>query len=238
MTENQLLHAAGRLIAFGLTPAQRPTGDGEYSTLLRKHLDEPRFEEAVGHIASGLGLQVLDVSEYGVVLGSSPNSPFGLTVATYKAGLSSEHRLIHGLVHVGLAAYLYPRPEDLESDDVVRSLSVKELDDYLREHCQILMASRSGGEGDIPADHPELERALCIYQRWPSTGRTASGRRSTKTTQGIIAQVFERLATHGLFRRAGKGGGGTYQALYRYRVQVRELATHRALQIFRHEEVI
>jgi hypothetical protein len=89
---------------------------------------------------------------------------------------------------------------------------------------------------DAPADHPELERALSIYLRWPSTKKTASGRRSTRTTQGIIKQALERLADHGLLRRAGKDGGGTYQALRRYRVQVRELATQKTLRVLRNEE--
>lgn len=227
-----LLRDVGRLIAMGLAPARRPTHDPEYAELIRRALDEPTFGQVLSAITAGLGLEVLDVSEYGVVFGAGPDSPFGLTVADYKKGLSSERRLVHGLVHVGLAAYLYPRAEDLESDAEVRRVSVRELDDYLREQCRAL----AGGGVDVPAAHPELERAFELYLRWPATQTTASGRRSTRTTQGIITAALEHLAEHGLLRRAGHEGGGTYQALRRYRVQVRELATQKALRVLRGEE--
>lgn len=233
-TSTELLHDVGRLIAAGLEPARRPTHDPEYAELIRRALDEPAFGQALSAVATGLGLEVLDVSEYGVVLGARPGSPFGLVVADYKKDLTSERRLVHGLVHVGLAAYLYPRAEDLESDAEVKRVSVRELDDYLREQCRALAGSDRGE--DAPAAHPELERALAIYLRWPSTQTTASGRRSTRTTQGIITAALEHLAAHGLLRRAGKEGGGTYQALRRYRVQVRELATQKALRVLRGEE--
>lgn len=229
MAGGELLREAGRLIALGLMPKRRPSSDEEYARLVRRFLDEPGFEEAVRDIAVGLGLEVLDVSEYGVVLGAGEDSPFGLTVADYRSSLSKEERLLHGLVQVGLAAYLYPRAEDLESDAEVRQVSVGDLDEYLRDQCEALR-EHATDRADAPVAQPELERALKIYLRWPSTKKTADGRRAAKTTQGIIAHALARLAEHGLLRKIGDGRGGTYQALRRYRVQVRELAAHAALR--------
>jgi hypothetical protein len=232
MAEGELLREAGRLIALGLMPKRRPSNDEEYARLVRRFLDEPDFENALRAIAAGLGLEVLDVSEFGIVLGAGADSPFGLTVADYRSNMSKEERLLHGLVQVGLAAYLYPRAEDLESDAEVRQVSVNDLDDYLRDQCEALRQKKPES-ADAPVDQPELERALQIYLRWPSTKKTADGRRAAKTTQGIIAHALTRLEQQGLLRHVGDQGGDTYQALRRYRVQVRELAAHQALRALR-----
>lgn len=232
MADGELLREAGRLLALGLMPKRRPSNDEEYARLVRRYLDEPGFEEVLRDIAAGLGLEVLDVSEYGIVLGAGEDSPFGLTVADYRASLSKVERLLHGLVQVGLAAYLYPRAEDLESDAEVRQVSVADLDDYLRDQCEALRA-KSPDKADAPVEQPELERALQIYLRWPSTKKTADGRRASKTTQGIIAHALNRLEGHGLLRKVNDNRGGTFQALRRYRVQVRELAAHGALRALR-----
>lgn len=230
--ESDTVRAAARLLALGLTPLRRPSNDPEYDRLVRRYLDEPELATVARDVAFGLGLRVLDVSEFGVVLGVGADSPFVLTVADYKTNLSGEERLIHGLVQVGLAAYLYPRAEDLESDAEIKQVSVNDLDTFLREACAVV-ARQITDETDAPADAPEIERAMRIYARWPASKETSDGRRAPKTTQGIIAAALERLADAGLLRRAGAEAGTTYQALRRYRVQVRELAAHEALAALR-----
>jgi hypothetical protein len=229
----QVIQDAARLLAFGLQAAQRPSQSTDYRALIERYRNEPIVERVVREVARGLGLRVLDVSDYGLVLAADPDSPFNLTVADYRTGLSTEERLLHGLCQVGLAAYLYPRPEDLESEAEVRQVCVRDLDAFLRDACGRVAAETAAA--DPPTDQPELEQACRIYLRWPATKETADGRRAAKTTQGVIAQALERLADHGLLRRAGDDGGGTYQALRRYRVHVREVASHEALRILRGE---
>jgi hypothetical protein len=223
---------AARLVAFGLAPSSRPTNEPDYERLVRRWLDDPVFERAVREVATGLGLRIVEVSEYGATLAGLPGSPFGLTVADYRASLTTEERLLHGLVQLGLAAWLYPRSEDLEAEAEVRRVSVGELDAFLRETCDRLARERPESS-DAPSAMPELEEAFRIYRRWPSTKETSDGRRAAKTTTGLIAHALERLAEAGMLRRTGDEAGGTFQALRRYRVQVRELAAHEALGVLR-----
>lgn len=226
--------AAARLIAMGLQPKRRPSSDLDYASLCERYRDDPLFARTVRDVADGLGLKVLDVSEYGIVLGITAESPFQFTVGHYRRDMTAEERLVHGLVHVALAAWLYPRAEDLEADGEVRRVSVVELDTWIREQASTLRSS-AGIVPDAPAEHPELERALEIYLRWPATRESADGRRHGKTTQNAIAQACTKLNEHGLFRKVSDQGGGTYQALHRYRVQVREHAAHEGLRILRGE---
>lgn len=232
VVNSELLRDAGRLLALGLSPQRRPSSEPDYARLLRRWLDDPLLERVTRDLASGLGLRLIDVSDYGVTLGATPESPFSLTVADYRAGLSAEERLIHGLVQVGLAAYLYPRAEDLEAEGDVRRVTVRELDRFLREACQALV-DRHPAVADPPAERGELEDAFRVYLRWPAARETADARRAAKTTLGVIAHALARLAEAGLLRRSGDEDGGAYQALQRYRVQVRELAAHEALRALR-----
>lgn len=224
--------SAARLVAFGLEPRRRPSNEPDYASLCERYRDDPLFVRAVGEVAEGLGLKVLDVSERGLVLGITADSPFHFTVAQYRKDMTSDERLVHGLVQVALAAWLYPRAEDLEADGEVRRVTVVELDTWIREQSAALLTTL-GVTPDAPAERPELERALEVYLRWPATREVADGRRAGKTTQNAIAQACGRLEEHGLFRKMSDEGAGTYQALHRYRVQVREHAAHRALQVLR-----
>jgi hypothetical protein len=223
---------AARLIAFGLTPSKRPTNDVEYAALVRAFHDEPDLQRTMAEICSGLGLRLLDVSEYGVVLGSTAGSPFVLTVQAYQENLGVDDRLLHGLVHVGLAAYLYPRPEELEAEADVRQVTVAELDSFLRELCEVA-ARKTPEKSDAPAQFPDLENAFRVYLRWPATKETESGGRGRHTRHAIIARALDKLAEHGLLQPVRSESGTVYKALRRYRVHVRALAAHEALRILR-----
>jgi hypothetical protein len=225
--ESEVVQAASRLIAFALMPARRPSNDVEYQRLVERFELEPFLERIARDVARGLGLRILDVSELGVVIATDGDSPFGLTVADYRAGLQAEERLLHGIVQVGLAAFFYPRAEDLESDAIPALVSVAELDAFLRDVCGRL--GTTVRTEDPPADEPEIERAFRIYLRWPSTKETTDGRRANKSTTGIAAHALETLADQGLLVRVGD----SYRATHRYRVQVRELAAHEALRALR-----
>lgn len=220
------------MIAFGLTPAKRPTNDVDYAALVRAYHDEPDMQRVMADICSGLGLRLLDVSEYGVVLGSTAGSPFGLTVQAYQENLSGDERLLHGLVHVGLAAYLYPRPEELEAEADVRQVTVAELDGFLRELCEVA-ARRAPEKSDAPAEFPDLENAFRVFLRWPATKETESGGRGRHTRHALIGRALEKLTDHGLLQPVRSEAGTVYKALRRYRVHVRALAAHEAFQILR-----
>jgi len=200
--------------------------------LVRAYHDDPEIQRAVADICSGLGLRLLDVSEYGVVLGSATGSPFGLTVQAYQDNLSGDERLLHGLVHVGLAAYLYPRPEELEAEADVRQVTATELDAFLRELCEIA-ARKAPEKSDAPAQFPDLDNAFRVFLRWPATKETESGGRGRHTRQAIITRVLEKLTEHGLLQPVRSESGTIYKALRRYRIHVRALAAHEALQVLR-----
>lgn len=214
--------AASQLIGYGLQPRLRPASTPLYAQLIERHQGDVAFRDLVEHVADGLGLVVLDVSAAsGLMLAATPGSPFELRLADYRTNLSADDRLLHGLVHIGIAAYGFPTSASL-SDDDVRQASVQAVEAFIRAGC--LRLQEQTGSVDPTPDRPETEQAWRLYLRRQAVRETADGRVGVSTTTGIVKYAFERLVAAGLATRASDADGGTYRLLGRYRVGVRELA--------------
>ncbi len=219
--------AAAQLVGFGLTPRLRPAADAAYLELVERFAADAGFADLVDQVAGGLGLSILDVGAGGIVLAPAPDSPFAQRLSDYRANLSVSERLLHGLIHVGIAAYCYPTAAALADADV-RVCSVAGVERFLRDAATRLREQH--GDADPDADMPELEQAWRLYLRRQATRDTADGRAGVSTTSGMVKYALERLAEQGMVTRSSDAEGGTYRALHRYRVEVRELA---ALEAYR-----
>jgi len=220
--------AAAQLVGFGLTPRLRPAADPAYEALVARFDADAVFADVVGHVAGGLGLAVLDVGASGIVLAPAPESPFALRLSDYRANLSVHERLLHGLIHLGVAAYCYPTATSLADGDV-RVCSVAGVERFLRDAATRLREQH--GERDPDADAPELEQAWRLYLRRQAARDTADGRAGVSTTMAMVRYAMERLAEQGMLARTSDAEGGTYRALHRYRVEVRELAATQAYRV-------
>jgi len=219
----------GRLIAFGLQPRLRPPRHEGYGELLRRYRGDTRFRELVEGVAEGLGLVVLDAGDFGLVLAAAEGSVFAWNLDNYRRDMSVDDRLLHGLVHLGIAAFCYPTAESLDPEEerVSRRASAAAIERDLRDTCQRI-EERLGAE-DIPEAAPELERALALYLAQAPTKETKV--RARKTTLAMIQFALERLTEQGLLTKMSDADGGTYLTLARYQVQVRELAAYEGFRM-------
>lgn len=220
--------AAAQLVGYGLQPRLRPAAAAGYADLVARHQSDVAFRDLVEHIADGLGLVVLDADVVsGVVLAAAPGSPFELRLADYRTNLSADDRLLHGLIHVAIAAYAFPTATSL-SDDEVRHASVVDVERFLRAACERLAERHGDGNGE----RPDGAQAWQLYLRRQSARETADGRVGVSTTTGMVRYAFERLVAGGMATRTGAADHGTYRLLGRYRTGVRELgatSAHREL---------
>ena len=116
------IYRAARLIQWGLQPKLRPVQHGEYIELVREYMNRNEFREITSDIADGIGVEVLDVSEHGIILAPREESVFLLKSSDFRPGSSkAEDRLLDGLVQVTIAATIFPRARDLEDDPRCRS---------------------------------------------------------------------------------------------------------------------
>jgi hypothetical protein len=228
---------AARLIGFGLRPRLIPARDDGYRQLIRRHRADGQFADLVSAVAEGLGLVVLDVSDRaGVVLGSVEDSVFAVRMTDYARRTGGEgraaDRVLHGVIHLAVAALAYPRPADLADDTYVGRVTAEGVDAFVREACQRLdeLAAAEGGAADPPVDAPMLEGTWRAYARRSAAGATKDARRLYTSTTGMVARALGFLADQGFLTRQGDEGGGTFRTTPRYQVQVRELAASRAFE--------
>jgi hypothetical protein len=175
-------------------------------------------------MCDGLGLVILDVGDFGLVVGAAEDSVFAWRLDDYRANLGVDERLLHGLVQLGIASFCFPNAESLDASEeqVVHTVSAAAVERDLRETC-LRLQQRLGRE-DVPEAVPELERALALYLAQASTKDAKV--RARKTTMAMVQTALDKLSEQGLLVLVSEVDGGTYKTQARYQIQVRELAAY------------
>jgi hypothetical protein len=209
----------GTLLAYALQPTQRPGRSQEYRRVLARYRTESDFRIATDAVLHGLHARVLSDCDFGLVLGVSPESPFAFRVSDMPNAATRAGRLMAGLVLVGVAAYAYPTPADLE-DERIRRVPDIEFEQWMRAACEQMQVRDAAGE---PVPDDGLDEAWRVYHEMPSTlvgekGR-ASGRLSPKCTLYWVRNVLGWLVEQGMGR--ANSTGGTWMLTERFRIQGR-----------------
>lgn len=224
----------GRLIQWGLRADAFPGNEPEYAEGLSRFLDDGEFRDALVHLALGLGLEVIDGSENGLVLAPSVDSMFRVKTATYRSSTGADDRLLEGFIHVGIAATVFPRSEFIEEGLKRRRppITVEEVEELLRQISDAL-AEEAEGQPDPTAD--ELEGGF--YEAWRVYRHRVtedSGRRRVGVaTKTLITKTLETLTAAGMFVRRASDGLTTYQPTHRYQTQVVEFSANTAFRLVR-----
>ncbi|MFF1305881.1 hypothetical protein [Streptomyces sp. NPDC058307] len=227
---------AAKLIAFGMRPRQRPAKDRAYRDLVVRYRSESDFQGLVERTARGLGLKVLGATEdIGVALAALPYSVFETKIEDYVRVARQRgegERLLHGIIHLAVAALAFPRPDDLANDGYTGRVSAEAVDTAVRDTCDRLREKAAAAEvgGDTPTDSPELEKVWTAYARRPEAALTKDGRLAMNSTKGMITRALNFLTEQGFLMVAGAEQDGWYRTTQRYQLQVRELAATSAFE--------
>jgi hypothetical protein len=184
-------------------------------TWFDRYEDNAEFRAIVREIATGLGLQVLQASRWGLVLAPTSGSVFGMNWSDYRSSkqLSADDRLLDGLIHIAIMATVFPRAQDLEDDPaLVRPpITADDVETMLRGLCAS-MEEESRGKPDPASNELGLYQAWRVYQKRSSEAKTSSGRKSHKATRKLIENGLEFLRKHGCFVYRKTGDREAYQA--------------------------
>lgn len=221
----------GELLSYALRPRMRPGGEGDYGRLLRRYQDEMSFRSAFDDVADGLGLQVLHAGDLGVVLTARRESVFAYRLTNDPGTGSSTENALRGLAHIGIAAYVYPHPDDL-LDPTIRYVNAVEVEAFIRRSCAELKAraervAQGGEAADRAADLALAAGLDTVWSEWDqmspgdlsSRGRGA-GRPSKKSAIHWVLRACKDLVEHGLARPVGKELDAQFQLLERFRHHV------------------
>ena len=218
----------GVLVGFGLQPRLRPGGNLEYRRVLARYRTEPDFKTATDAILVGLNASVLADGDFGLVLGIEPESPFVFRYSDVPYMSSRERRLIAGLIIVGVAAYAYPAPEELEAERIRHVVDV-EFEGWLRGMCERLRVQDAAGE-IIPEEG--LDQAWRVYVNMPvrmvADRERSRSRLSPKCTLYWVRAMMGWLTEQGLARPGQTAGDNRWTLTDRFRIHVKDMAAERA----------
>ena len=224
---------AARLVALGLRGKLTPTRDPTYRKLVDRCRRDDVFAATVDAVAAGLDLVVLDVTVVsGIVLAARPSSVFEIKMEDYARQAKPREKVLHGIVHLAVAALLFPRPDDLANDQYVGRVTVESVDLVVRETCRVLkervVAER--GNADPSSGAPELEQAWRVYEKRHEVASTKDNRNNSDSTRGMVLRALRWLAERGLVQAVGEESDETFRSTGRYQVHVRELASQAAFR--------
>ena len=219
---------ASELIAFGLGRTHRPVDGSDYRALLDRYRTDLRFRDTVDTVAQGLGLAILGTPRSGLVLAPELTSPFATRLIDLKPGMTSEDKLVYGLVLLALAAWAYPNDVDLD-DPEAKVIDVVKIDEFIRATISDL--SEVDGADGSPGERARV--AAAAYADLPSLRTTATGRRASGCTLRHIEMVCDWLLEHGAARQARSLGPDSYQLTDRFRLLVGDSAGSVAFEVLR-----
>lgn len=230
--------SAARLLAFGLRPRVTPGRDSDYRELALRYRHDEVFQLLTDRIGRGLGLTVLG-SEHGtdsIALAATEGSVFETRLddyakrARHRGERGDTERVLHGIIHLAVAALAFPRPQDLAHDGYVGRVNAELVDSTVRDACRRLKekAVETENDTDTPSETPELEAAWHAYVRRPEASRTKDKRAALNSTRAMVGRALNFLTDSGFLTAVGDPKDGDYRTTSRYQLQVRELAATQA----------
>lgn len=218
---------AAALVQFGLT-SRIPTDGSDYGRLYDRYKSDPDFRALTDAVVAGLGLRVLDTPQTGIVLTAQAASPFDLRLMDLRP-MEPDERLVLGLVLLGMAAYAYPKPEDLDGSEPV-ILTIDRVERFMRAAIEPL-SKLEAVDGSIEAF---ARSAAAVYDKMPSLLRTErTGQRRRGCTTKVIEDAAKLLVEQRMARVGPKFGVDAYLLTDRFRVHVAEIAGSDALDVLR-----
>lgn len=208
--------AATQLVLLGCTPAQRPTTDDGYATLIGQYLSDPGFRQQVAEAAAGMGLRILNASPVlGLAVAADATSPLAADATWWRERLrlgSVADRLVAGVALAGIAAYCYPTRQSQTEPATVR-FGVSDIDEVIAGHIADVQA------GDCVLD----DDLIVAWQAWddrPAAEQTDSGRWKKGSRAYMITAVCRALTDLGLLLHDTTGPADQWRPTDRFRQHV------------------
>ncbi|MGV9821173.1 hypothetical protein [Nocardia xishanensis] len=223
------ISAAARLLRYALSPGERPTPNSDYRELLDRYQSDLGFTDITDNIAEGLGLDVYQVSQLGLLVAGRVESPFGVTLDNCGLPIrkSGEQRLqdrrCFGLVLLAIITYAYPDGQALIDADN-HTLRAVDLERFIEQRLDNLIATN--GNDELGEAEGQLAAAARTWRNLSAMLTTPTGRIGRDCHRWYVATTLAFLVDQGRARRetALDDGGEAYVLNDRFRIGLSEVA--------------
>jgi hypothetical protein len=229
---------AGRLFHYACNIRERPgVQNQEYAQLVQDYHSLPEMQRIFDAFADACLLEVLEVSAAGAFLapksgGRRQGSAFSYRLTDYKTFEDPRERVLHGVIQLVIASFVFPSPERLE--DPIDSLGAPVRVAQLVEHLDRLLEQFKQSSQRMPSENPDEDPVWQQLRMLVREMPTETGRQARHTLARHVQIACAVLEREGFFRKqeARPGDPEKFIPLPQYRVHVRHLADHRRLYQF------
>lgn len=193
---------AARLLRYALAPKQWPIPGSQYRELLDRYRTDVGFAEIAERVADGLGLDIHQTSQLGLLISGRLESPFAVTLENSglqirKSGDAKlQDRRCFGLVLISLVAHAYPNGEAL-IDTTNRPVRAAEVERFLERRIKTL----ADLDSDLGEPEDQLGEAANAWLDLPSVLYSDRGQLRRECRRWYIVNTLEFLVDTGRARR-------------------------------------
>ena len=211
------VESATRLLLLAMTPRVTPANNTDYGELLTRFSTDPDFKEATRAIARGMDVQIYtELIQHGLMLVPHEGSFFAPTLDSFRRGMRFRDRVVYGLLHYVLAAYVFPSEEAVNDDLEVLSARIRPADvaRFAVEACESLKANESSRE-------VLSEEMIEAYSHLLSLREGDTGTSSQTSIASMVRTILDKYEREGLFNVFEENAEAVYRSRPQFRVQVR-----------------
>ncbi len=224
---------ASRLLYKALHINLSPANDAEYRELLARYRSNPVLKQVLAEVAEGMQLQVLDVSERGLIVApTGKESRFSLRMSDLrKQPMSEEQKVATALCMLAISAVFYPTQELLDDES---RFPIPARVPKFRDSLLVLAERMKEQDGDdnlvIEEMRPGWGYILQIAPMQPDRPNSIS------SVDGLIRMVLRQMKESGLVtatRGDDDDDSRDFTPTHRLRVNLRERTLPRLFDYIR-----
>jgi len=226
---NQIEDAA-YLVSCGLKPKLNTHNNTRYRECVDTYQTDDEYRERVNQIATGFGLRVLDVSQFGIVMAIvDKQSPFRPILANINPRFAEvDKRLMFGATLLTIAAICFPNESSFDYDRA-RYVTVTDV----RQRLIQLAESFNDKPDEQQEVVPGLTDAWEVIKEQATIMRYPSGKHQRGYLAWVVEQTFKYLAEQKFISLKTDEEEATYRTHSKFRIYVREFAAMRAFEVIR-----
>ena len=194
---------AAQLIGYGLQSRLRPAPDSDYRALLDRYQTDERFADLVESVAESMWLHVQRPTPLGLVLAGDPDGPFAVNMDNCGLPLRSGaedrriDRLSFALVLTALAAFAYPRGENL-IEATASTVRAEELERFITAQAKIAAEAADDAGDDLDV---HLSEAAAAWLEMPELRPAQRGGQRSGCRRFYATRILSFLVETGRARR-------------------------------------
>jgi len=196
---------AGRLFHYACNIRERPgVQNQEYAQLVQDYHNYPEMQRIFDAFADACLLEVLEVSPAGAFLapksgGRRQGSAFSYRLTDYKTFEDPRERVLHGVIQLVIASYVFPSAERLE--DPIDSLGSPVRVAQLVEHLDRLLEQFKQASQRMPSENPDEDPVWQQLRMLVREMPTETGRQARHTLARHVQIACAVLEREGFFRK-------------------------------------